>query len=232
MSEASTKPYLIRAIHEWCSDSGFTPYLSVAVDDTTQVPREFVRAGEIVLNVSIEATNRLKLGNDFVEFQARFNGQARDIMIPIANVSAIYARENGHGMSFEVAKARPQGDDSTTIQSLPSSTLAPSDGSEPLRTIPSVVPSSSRTSAKPRSVPAGLSVAQDSTGSNVPKIAAARKLHSVAKDVVKDVAKDVAKDEANDVVVERELTGSAAASGEQDDPDKPTGGKPKLTRIK
>ena len=104
MSEASTKPYLIRAIHEWCSDNGFTPYLAVAVDQTTQVPREYVRAGEIVLNVSLEATNKLQLGNEYVEFQARFGGQARDIVIPIANVSAIYARENGHGMSFEVAK--------------------------------------------------------------------------------------------------------------------------------
>lgn len=104
MSEASTKPYLIRAIHEWCSDNGFTPYLAVAVDQTTQVPREYVRAGEIVLNVSLEATHKLQLGNEYVEFQARFGGQARDIVIPIANVSAIYARENGHGMSFEVGK--------------------------------------------------------------------------------------------------------------------------------
>jgi stringent starvation protein B len=104
MSDASTKPYLIRAIHEWCSDNGFTPYLAVAVDQTTQVPREYVRGGEIVLNVSLEATHKLQLGNDYVEFQARFGGQARDIVIPIANVSAIYARENGHGMSFEVAK--------------------------------------------------------------------------------------------------------------------------------
>jgi stringent starvation protein B len=104
MSDASTKPYLIRAIHEWCSDNGFTPYLAVAVDQTTQVPREYVRAGEIVLNVSLEATHKLQLGNEFIEFQARFGGKARDIMIPIANVSAIYARENGHGMSFEVPK--------------------------------------------------------------------------------------------------------------------------------
>ena len=105
MTEASTKPYLIRAIHEWCADSGYTPYIAVAVDEYTIVPREFVRNGEIVLNVSMEATNKLRLGNDFIEFQARFSGQARDLQIPIANVSAIYARENGHGMSFEVPKA-------------------------------------------------------------------------------------------------------------------------------
>ncbi|NBT00208.1 MAG: ClpXP protease specificity-enhancing factor [Betaproteobacteria bacterium] len=105
MSTHSTKPYLIRAIHEWCSDQGHTPYLAVAVDEHTQVPMEYVKAGEIVLNVSLAATNRLRLGNDWIEFQARFGGVARDISIPIGNVSAIYARETGHGMAFEVSKA-------------------------------------------------------------------------------------------------------------------------------
>ena len=105
MSETSTKPYLIRAIHEWCSDNGYTPYLAVAVDERTQVPREFVKNGEIVLNVSPMATNRLSLGNDVISFQARFGGAAREIAIPIENVSAIYARENGHGMAFDVPKA-------------------------------------------------------------------------------------------------------------------------------
>jgi stringent starvation protein B len=105
MSTHSTKPYLIRAIHEWCSDQGHTPYLAVAVDEHTQVPMEYVKAGEIALNVSLAATNRLRLGNDWIEFQARFGGVARDISIPIGNVSAIYARETGHGMAFEVSKA-------------------------------------------------------------------------------------------------------------------------------
>jgi stringent starvation protein B len=105
MAETSTKPYLIRAIYEWCNDNGFTPYLAVAVDEHTQVPREHVKAGEIVLNVSPTATNRLLLGNDRVTFQARFGGQARELSIPIENVSAIYARENGHGMAFDVPKA-------------------------------------------------------------------------------------------------------------------------------
>jgi stringent starvation protein B len=105
MAETSTKPYLIRAIYEWCNDNGFTPYLAVAVDERTQVPREHVKAGEIVLNVSPTATNRLSLGNDRVTFQARFGGQARELSIPIENVSAIYARENGHGMAFDVPKA-------------------------------------------------------------------------------------------------------------------------------
>ncbi|MBU6284534.1 MAG: ClpXP protease specificity-enhancing factor [Betaproteobacteria bacterium] len=105
MNKHSTKPYLIRAIHEWCSDQGHTPYLAVAVDEHTHVPLEYVKAGEIVLNVSLAATNRLRLGNDWIEFQARFGGIARDISIPISNVSAIYARETGHGMAFEVSKA-------------------------------------------------------------------------------------------------------------------------------
>jgi stringent starvation protein B len=103
--ETSTKPYLIRAIHEWCSDNGYTPYLAVAVDERTQVPREFVRNGEIVLNVSSAATNRLSLGNDLISFQARFGGAPRELSIPVENVTAIYARENGHGMAFDVPKA-------------------------------------------------------------------------------------------------------------------------------
>ncbi len=102
MSGSSTKPYLIRALHEWCSDQGFTPYLAVLVDANTQVPRGYVKDGEIVLNVSMAATNRLSLGNEFVEFEARFGGAAQQIMIPIANVRAIYAKENGQGMAFEV----------------------------------------------------------------------------------------------------------------------------------
>ncbi len=105
MAETSTKPYLIRAIYEWCNDNGYTPYLAVAVDERTQVPREHVKAGEIVLNVSPMATNRLSLGNDVIAFQARFGGIARELSIPIENVSAIYARENGHGMAFDVPKA-------------------------------------------------------------------------------------------------------------------------------
>jgi len=100
----STKPYLIRAIHEWCADNGLTPYLAVTVDERTSVPREYVRAGEIVLNVSMTATDRLTLGNDEITFQARFGGVARLISVPIEQVSAIYARENGQGMAFEVPK--------------------------------------------------------------------------------------------------------------------------------
>lgn len=100
----STKPYLIRAIHEWCSDQGFTPYLSVRVDARTRVPREFVKEGEIVLNVGIEATHQLMMGNEEISFQARFGGKAFPVVVPIARVAAIYARENGEGMAFEVGE--------------------------------------------------------------------------------------------------------------------------------
>jgi stringent starvation protein B len=110
MAEISTKPYLIRALYEWCADNGYRPYIAVVVDERTQVPREFVRDGEIVLNISAAATNRLAIGNELVEFEARFGGVARHVSIPIENVSAIFAQENGHGMAFEVAKAAVQAD--------------------------------------------------------------------------------------------------------------------------
>jgi len=98
----STKPYLIRAIHEWCVDQGFTPYLAVKVDASTRVPREFVKDGEIVLNVGIEATHQLLMGNEEISFQARFSGKAFPVVVPIERVAAIYASENGEGMAFEV----------------------------------------------------------------------------------------------------------------------------------
>ena len=96
----STRPYLIRALYEWCTDNGFTPYVAVAVDDSVQVPREYVKDGEIVLNVSFDATSSLKLGNEFIEFKARFAGTPREIMVPVGQVLAIFARENGQGMAF------------------------------------------------------------------------------------------------------------------------------------
>ena len=98
----STRPYLLRALHEWCTDNGFTPYLAVYVDRAVQVPMEYVKNNEIVLNVGFEATSGLKLGNDFIEFRARFGGMARDILGPVDHVVAIYARENGQGMAFPV----------------------------------------------------------------------------------------------------------------------------------
>lgn len=110
MSELSTKPYLLRAIHDWCTDSGYTPYLAVRVDEHVRVPLEFVKNGEIVLNVSTMATSRLNLGNEAIEFQARFGGVARDVFVPMANVLAIYARENGQGMAFEAQGESEEGE--------------------------------------------------------------------------------------------------------------------------
>ncbi len=97
---SSTRPYLIRALYEWCTDNGFTPFIAVLVDDTVRVPNEYVKDGEIVLNISFDATSALKLGNDFIEFKGRFGGVARDSLVPLNRVLAIYARENGQGMAF------------------------------------------------------------------------------------------------------------------------------------
>ncbi|EJE52641.1 stringent starvation protein B [Acidovorax sp. CF316] len=111
----STRPYLIRALYEWCTDNGLTPYVAVRVDDSVQVPREYVNDGEIVLNISYDATSALQLGNDFIEFKARFGGKPREILVPVGRVIAIYARENGQGMAFPppvdnlVGGAPPQG---------------------------------------------------------------------------------------------------------------------------
>ena len=96
----STRPYLLRALHDWCTDNGFTPYIAVNVDASVRVPLEYVKNNEIVLNVGFEATSGLKLGNKFIEFRARFGGVSRDIVVPVDRVVAIYARENGQGMAF------------------------------------------------------------------------------------------------------------------------------------
>jgi len=103
LESPSTRPYLIRAMYEWCTDHSFTPYVAVKVDASVQVPRDFVQGGEIVLNISFDATSSLQLGNEFIEFKARFGGKPCDIMVPIHRVMAIYARENGQGMSFPVS---------------------------------------------------------------------------------------------------------------------------------
>ncbi len=101
MPEISTKPYMLRAIYEWCTDSGYTPYLAVKVDASTTVPMEYVKKGEIVLNISFGATSGLKMDNDSIRFHARFGGVSREIFVPVNNVMAIYANENGQGMAFE-----------------------------------------------------------------------------------------------------------------------------------
>jgi len=121
----STRPYLIRALHDWCTDNGFTPYVAVFVDASVQVPMEYVKNNEIVLNVGFEATTALKLGNETIEFKARFGGLAREIVVPVDHVVAIYARENGQGMAFPVpavpgaAPADPSSADSQPADGTP-----------------------------------------------------------------------------------------------------------------
>jgi len=107
----STRPYLIRALHDWCTDNGFTPYIAVHVDRSVQVPMEYVSNNEIVLNVGFDATSGLDLGNEFIQFKARFGGVAREIVVPVDHVVAIYARENGQGMAFPAPE--PLADGST-----------------------------------------------------------------------------------------------------------------------
>lgn len=129
MSETSTKPYMIRALHEWCTDNGYTPHLVVKVDENTLVPRGHIKDGQITLNVNTLATNRLLMGNEAIEFQARFNGVTEDIYVPVAAVTAIYARETGAGMSFEATPSSP-GSSSNVDEKRTSSTVAGSDNSK------------------------------------------------------------------------------------------------------
>lgn len=107
MNEIATKPYLLRALYEWCVDNGYTPHLGVKVDSRTQVPSEYVRNNEITLNVAPSAVHKLQMGNELIEFSARFAGVARQISVPVANVHSVYARETGHGMTFDVETAQP-----------------------------------------------------------------------------------------------------------------------------
>ncbi len=103
MSElTSTKPYMIRAIHEWCVDNQLTPHLLVEVNAQTKVPMAYVKDGEIVLNLNFSATKDLHFTNEAVTFSARFSGVSNNLYVPISAVKGIFARENGQGMFFEV----------------------------------------------------------------------------------------------------------------------------------
>lgn len=101
---SSTKPYMLRAIYDWCADNNFTPYIAVFVDQHVRVPADFVQGNEIVLNISAEATSGLELGQEWIVFSARFGGVARKLEIPMQNILAIYAQENGQGMAFPVER--------------------------------------------------------------------------------------------------------------------------------
>jgi stringent starvation protein B len=152
LDSTSTRPYLIRALYEWCTDNGMTPYVAVSVDGSVQVPREYVKNNEIVLNISFDATSSLKLGNDFIEFKARFAGSSRDIMVPMGRVIAIYARENGQGMAFPMGgQAQPE----VALVSSPASLSAVASpvSASPDSKVVQLVPSDDREPPKPPSGP-------------------------------------------------------------------------------
>jgi stringent starvation protein B len=214
VSESSTKPYLIRAIHEWCSDNGYTPYVSVAVDEKTVVPKAYVKAGEIVLNVSTVATNRLKISNDLIEFQARFGGVGYELSIPISNVSAIYARETGHGMAFDVVKPLaliPSKDDQGTKSDDPIPLFGP-------KSISPKPPTLTDVSSGSQSHASGSGAVSDDTSS------AANRSGPALRPVPLGAGLDAVDGGA------KNTTGATAGPDSGDDDPKPT--RPKLTRIK
>ncbi|MSQ87856.1 MAG: ClpXP protease specificity-enhancing factor [Betaproteobacteria bacterium] len=141
-TEISTKPYLLRALYEWCVDNGYTAHLAVKVDLRSQVPADYVRNGEITLNISPSAVHKLQMGNEQIEFSARFAGVARQISVPIAGVYALYARETGHGMTFEVDSANP-GIQAATEQE--AGKAGPSNEPGPTRPVPVGVPTATAT---------------------------------------------------------------------------------------
>lgn len=136
---ASTKPYLVRAIYEWCVDQGYTPHLAVLVDEHVVVPAGYVQDGQIVLNIGADATSKLVMGNDTISFEARFGGVAHALLIPVGNVLAVYARETGQGMAFEVEPAsgpepaEPSDDEAAAREPAPDAppSGAPDGGSPP-----------------------------------------------------------------------------------------------------
>jgi stringent starvation protein B len=131
MKTISNKPYLIRAIYEWCTDSGLTPYLAVKVDAHTRVPTEYVKDGEIILNISPSATHRLTIADEGIEFSARFNGTSRELSIPINAVTGIFAKENGQGLAFSAAEIDVVGDATHKTKLSGKDDVAPSKGTKP-----------------------------------------------------------------------------------------------------
>jgi stringent starvation protein B len=207
MNEAqgtSTRPYLLRALHDWCTDNGFTPYLAVFVGPNVQVPMEYVKNNEIVLNIGFEATSGLLLGNEFVEFKARFGGVAREIKVPIDHVVAIYARENGQGMAFPM----------------------PSEGSA------SATSASPVSAAEGGPVRGGLRLASVDSGQAVAVAAAVDGSSGVVnKGVGKDPVRQPAK-ELSKVPSDNPSGVDASGSGGTPPASPPAGGRPSLKRIK
>ncbi|HYG13735.1 MAG TPA: ClpXP protease specificity-enhancing factor [Methylophilaceae bacterium] len=121
MSElTSTKPYLVRALHEWCVDNGMTPHLLVEVDAETRVPVAYVKNGEIVLNLNYSATRDLHIGNEAITFAARFGGVSHNLYVPMSAVRGVFARENGQGMFFQPEEAAAESSPSVEVETVPS----------------------------------------------------------------------------------------------------------------
>ena len=146
MAETSTKPYMIRALHEWCTDNGYTPHIVVRVDQNTMVPPAHIRDGQITLNIGMMATKSLILGNDSIEFQARFNGVTENLYVPVGAVTAIYARETGAGMGFEVEE--PSTDNAPATNSSTAGFAGGAQAHAPETVSPSATPSATATDPK------------------------------------------------------------------------------------
>ncbi|MFZ4710161.1 MAG: ClpXP protease specificity-enhancing factor [Zwartia sp.] len=146
MAETSTKPYMIRALHEWCTDNGYTPQIVVRVDQNTMVPPAHIRDGQITLNIGMMATKGLVLGNDSIEFQARFNGVTENLYIPVGAVTALYARETGAGMGFEVEE--PNSDNTPATNASTAGFTAGTDPQSPGAAPSSVAADTSATETK------------------------------------------------------------------------------------
>ena len=128
---ASTKPYMLRALYEWCTDNGHTPFVVVWVDEHTDVPREYVKNNEIVLNIAASATHNLRIDNEWLSFSARFAGVSRDIWVPVGNVMSIFARETGEGMGFEVELGQTPGKPALQPVSAATEPVADADADSP-----------------------------------------------------------------------------------------------------
>lgn len=113
MGDLSTRPYLIRAIYEWCVDSGLTPYLAVRVNSRTEVPMGYVKDGEIVLNLSAGAVRNLEMGNEFITCSGRFGGSPFDLIVPVEAVIGIFAKETGQGLVFQGGEPQPPSPDNS-----------------------------------------------------------------------------------------------------------------------
>lgn len=125
-----TKPYMLRAMHEWCVDNNLTPHLVVAVNGRTRVPMAYVKDGEIVLNINYGATRDLHIDNDSVVFSARFGGVSQNIYVPMDAVRGIFARENGQGMFFELEELAADEEQSSGDKSMPTEDVSTEDVSK------------------------------------------------------------------------------------------------------